>query len=206
MNKKIQKISKDLNIIIGFKLKEKFYDVAEELKRVLIEKYESELVGVVTDRNSKTNPDLYKDDFIDRLNKFTYVEADYNHVKLIVPDMENFDFSGRLEVIESIMEGLAGLYVEMNGDDYKSVFNKAPINTKPFDDYISPKDRVYLVRYSNRIRSFEKKLKKRFVKYPFSNTPPIDILSEGEVFVSNNLDSWVDDVVSSSEKELANRL
>ncbi len=206
MTKKVQKIGSDLNIIIKSKLEEKFNLVAEEIKEIIMEEYDSELVGVVTDRNSKTNPELYRDEFIERLNKFTYMTIDGNQIKLIVPDMENFDFSGRLEVVESIMEGVAGLYVEMNEDDYKAVFNKPPVNTKPVDGYIAPKDRIYLVRYSNRIKRVEKELKKDFVKYPFSNTPPIKILDEAERFVNANINQWLKDTIDMANKELVNGL
>jgi hypothetical protein len=201
MSKVSKKMGSTLSDIIKMKLRSRFDSASEEIKRIIIEKYDAELVGVVTDRESKTNPIFYREEFIDRLDKFTYFTTEGESVSLKVPDMENFDFSGRLEVIESIMEGLAGLYVEMNAEDYKAVFNKPPINTKPFDDYIPPKERIYLVRYSNRIKKAEKDLDKEFVRYPFSNTPPIQILEEADRFVDQNLSSWIEESLEEAQKE-----
>ena len=172
----------------------------EEVKQIIIDKYDEELLDIVTDRNSKTNPNLYRDDFIERLDKLTYVE-DGNEISIVVPDMETFDFSGRLRVIENIMEGTSGTYVEVNEEDYEAIFNKKPVNADPLDEYVPRKERIYLVRHNNKVRTVERTLKKRFVKYPFSNKQPVDILEVGDEYVEKNMDGWIKNALEKALKE-----
>ena len=67
---------------------------------------------------------------------------------------------------------------------------------------MSPKDRVFLVRYTVSVRNTEKGLNKRFIRYPFSNTQPVDILEAGNLFVSDNLDLWINNAIEKSNKEV----
>ena len=201
MSKLTNKLSGDLNTLIKQKLNAKFKWAADQIKKVIIDEYDDELVDVVTDRESKTNPNLYRDDFIDRLGKFEFVESTGQRLSIKVPDMETFDFSGRLKVIEAIMEGMAGIYVEVNEDDYVTIFGKRPINQEPLDDFVPPKERIYLVRYTSKLKQVERDLNKKFVRYPFSNTPPIRILEEGERFVDSNLSVWIEEALEEAQKE-----
>jgi hypothetical protein len=205
MSKLTNKLSKIMSNLIQQKLSETFARAVEEIKIAIISEYDEELVDVVTDRNSKTNPNLYRDDFIERLNRFEYIDVTGEHLSLNVPDMETFDFSGRLRVIESIMEGMAGLHVEVNEEDYKAIFGKRPVNEDPLDDYVPPKERIYLVRYTSKIRRSERELNKKFVRYPFSNTPPIKILEEGERFVEDNMNRWIEEALEEAQKEFARK-
>lgn len=190
--------------IINKRLEEKLEVVAPDIIQAIVDKYDEELVDIVTDRNSKTNPNLYREEFVDRLESSSLIIKDAdNKISIVVPDMENFDFSGRLRVIKTIMEGLAGVYVEMNEEDYKLVFGKRPINEDTLDDYIPAKERIYLIRYSAKIRKVEKDLKRKFVIYPFSNTAPIEILVAGDDFVNENIESWIDEVLKISQKDIA---
>ena len=117
--------------------------------------------------------------------------------------METFDFSGRMKVIESIMEGLAGLYVEINEEDYKKIFGKRPVNQEPLDEYVPLKERIYIVRYTGTIKKAERNMNKKFVRYPFSNTPPIKILEEADRFVEDNMDRWIKDALEDAQKQFA---
>lgn len=196
----IDRMSVDLSKNIKKILLDRFKKASLELQQVIIDKFDEELVGVVTDRNSKTNPNLYRDDFVERLANFNFIEELSNTVSLIVPDMETFNFSGRMKVIEAIMSGLTGVYVEMSEDDYISIFGKKPINQEPLDEYVSPKERVYLVKYTGTITKAEKELNKKFVRYPFSNTGPIDIFSSGEKFVNDNINNWIESALEEAQK------
>jgi hypothetical protein len=197
------RITSNFQRIIHNFLDFKLSDIVEKIKEAIITQYDNDLVDVVTDRNSKTNPNYYREDFIKRLDDFEYIDKGHRagSFNLNIPDMDNFDFSGRLRVIQNIMEGTAGLYVETNEDDYKGIFGKRPINEDPLDEYVPPKERIYLVRYGKRIRKAEKDLKKKFVKYPFSNTPPINILESGERYVEDNIGSWIDEALTSAQKQ-----
>jgi len=196
-----KKISKDMDKLIKKKLSNKLVLIVDEIKQAIIEEYDDELINVVTDRKSKTNPNLYRDEFIERLDEFPYIEDIGDSLSISVPDMNSFDFSGRLKVIETIMQGAAGVYVEINEEDYITVFGKKPINEDPLDRYVPPKEKIYLVRYTSKIQKAERGLGKRLVRYPFSNTPPINILEVGEIFVENNMDRWIKDALEEAQKE-----
>lgn len=192
-----KKLSDSLSDLIESSLRKRFVEAEKEIKDVIMERYDSELVDVVTDRESKTNPNLYREDFLNRLNEFSYIEG----TTLRVPDMENFDFSGRLRVIQSIMEGLSGIYMEVNEEDYIAIFGKRPINEDPLDEYVSPKEKIYLVRYNAKLRRAEKDLNKKLVRYPFSNTPPIRVLDVADKYVNDNMDRWIKEAVGTAQKQ-----
>jgi len=195
------KLSKDMDTLIKRSLRTSFEEAIEDIKAAIIAQYDEDLVDVVTDRNSKTNPNLYRDEFIERLEEYPYVEVENDKLTLSVPDMDTFDFSGRMRVIQAIMEGMPGYYVEINEDDYKAIFGKRPINEDPVDEYVPPKNRIYLVRYNNIIRKAEKDLKKKFAPYPFSNTPPIRVLDAGIKFVDDNIGKWLDDALKEAQMQ-----
>lgn len=194
-------LSKDLDKLFKKKFKLKLEEMVDQIKEVIVDTYDAELVDVVTDRNSRTNPNLYRDDFINRLNEFNYVENLNGSVSLIVPDMENFDFSGRMRVIETIMRGVVGTYVEVDEEEYTKIFSKKPINESPLDEYIPPKERIYLIKYTGKIQRAERDLSKKLVRYPFSNRPPIDILSAADKFVNDNMDRWIEETIEEAQKE-----
>lgn len=198
--KAIKRITGSLNKLTKSSIKDRFEQAAIEVQNAIIDEYDSELVDVVTDRESKTNPNLYREEFVERLAKFEYVEDDGVNVSFNVPDMYTFDFSGRMRVLQAIMTGLPGLYVEINDEDYLSVFGKRPVNEDPLDAYASSKERIYLVKYDSKIRQAEKKLNKKFVKYPFSNSPPIRIFEEGIMYTAENIDRWIQEAIEKSNK------
>jgi len=199
----INKLSRGMSKLIKAALLAKFAAAALAVQKTIIDEYDEELVDVVTDRNSKTNPNLYREEFIERLSEFEYVEYNENTVSLISPDMETFDFSGRLKVIQAIMHGMAGIYVEINEEDYISVFGKRPVNQEPLDEYVPPKEKIYIVRHTTKIRQAERDLKKKFVRYPFSNTPPFNILEEGDKFIEENMGRWIDEALDEAQKTFA---
>lgn len=198
------KLGSDMEALVRSALDLKLRKAAESAKQAIIDKYDEELVDVVTDRDSKTNPNFYRDDFIDRLNKFEFLTIEDGNPTIVLPDMENFDFSGRLSVIEMIMEGTAGLYVEVNQEQYVSIFKTLPTNQNPIDQTVAPAERTYLVRYSSRVRAAEKANGKRFIPFYFSNTPPINIFVVGDEFVEKNIDTWINDAKEMATKAFAN--
>lgn len=120
--------------------------------------------------------------------------------------MENFDFSGRLRVIETILNGLSGIYVEVGEDEYTQIFNKKPLNRDPIDEFVPSQDRVYIVRYDSRIRRAEKDLNTQFIRYPFSNTAPIDIFYDADKYVVYNLDKWISEVNEKVQEKFTDKL
>lgn len=194
------KFSKDMSTLVNSALIAKLEAVTIGIHNAILDKYDEELVDVVTDRESKTNPNFYREEFSGRLSEFTYIKKNDGEITLVVPDMENFDFSGRLRVIETIMSGLAGEHVEINEEDYVKVFGKKMISQDPLDEYISPKERIFLIRYTPSIRKVERDLNKKFARYPFSNTPPIEIFSAGQKFVDENMGRWIEEAIDKAQK------
>jgi hypothetical protein len=199
-----KKVSKDMVTLVRESIYDELEDAVSHIKKIIIDKYDNTLVDVVTDKHSKTNPNLYREDFINRLNKFKYIVPEGKSFKLHTPDLDNFDFSGKLKVLKTIMHGIVGVYVEMNEEDYKKVFNRSPLNEEPVDEYVSPKDRIYLIRYSPNVMKAEKNLNKKFVRYPFSNTPPVDIFSVGEDLVTNHINAWIEKGLEEAKKKFIN--
>lgn len=199
-SKAIKKLSTGLGKLTRSALKDRFKKASMEVQDIIIEEYDGELVDVVTDRESKTNPNLYREEFIKRLSNFEYIEDNGVEISFNVPDMVNFDFSGRLKVLQAIMTGLPGQYVEINEDDYVSIYGKKPVSQDPLDDYVPPKERIYLIRYTSKIRQAERDLKKKFVNYPFSNSPPIRIFDAGITYTEDNIGRWIQEAIEKSNK------
>lgn len=198
------RLQKDLQKIIKDKLFKKFDDIIKEIKKIILEKYD-ELTDFVTDPNSKTNPGLYKEEFVKRLNNFNYIESQGEDIMLNIPDMETFDFSGRLKVIEAILNGIAGNYVEMNLEEFTSIFKRTPFSADSKGAETLANVDIFLIRYNDNIQNIERHLNKEFVKYPFSNVSSFDVLEKGEEFVKKNMEKWIADSIEESNKELVTK-
>ena len=206
MNKKITKIAKTFQKILNEELVKVFEYAIEEIKEVIMVSYRLELV--VNDRNSKTNPQLeiYIDEMINRLDEFEYIQEDAEgKIAFLIPDVENFDFSGpRMRVIEQVLEGTAGIYVEVTVEDYERMFGKRILAREPMDASVSKKEMIYLMRYNSVVRNAERNTfgrKKRLVRYPFSNTPPINIVDDVERLAGEKMDTWIKEAINNAIKK-----
>lgn len=147
----------------------------------------------VANPKSKLAPEGFEDEFRGRLYEFEYIgKTPRGGLKVICPDMNNFDFRGRLQTIENILEGIVGTYVEVNRKDYVQATKK--------ETYQGRRDEVFLVRYTAEVRKWEKMLDKKFDPYAFSNTPPIDIFTRSCQYIEENLDGWIDDAINESKR------
>jgi hypothetical protein len=165
--------------------------------------YDDELVAIVTDKNSKANPLYYRDEFLEKLDEFNFIETFENAIQFIVPSMNNFQFSGRLGMIKNIMEGTSGTYIEVDGEQYEKLFpNKKPPITGVLDKSIVKKKMIYLVKYtSNLNKRWEIVFPgEKMIRFPFSNTPPFRIFDEVNEFIDDNLDKWIDEAVDNTIK------
>ena len=184
----------------------KLYEVKVAVVSIIMDNYDSRLV--VTDRNSKTNPQdpKYRDEFQERLIDFEYMDESSAKISFHLPTMDTFDFRGStMKVIEQILEGTAGVYVEVNEEDYEKMFGKRIISRDPLDTSVIKKERVYLMRYNNVLRTSERRTFGRnnyLTKYPFSNTPPIPVLDSADIYVKNNMNKWMDDAVGDAVKKV----
>ena len=165
--------------------------------------YDSELVGAVTDRRSRTNPIIYRDEFRTALENFDYVKFDENTVKINLPEVDNFPWgTGRLRVIQNILEGIIGTYVEVDEEQYVAMFNKRPA-IEPYDKTTQQKQRIYLLRWNSNVQRLwsDKFPKETPVWYPFSNMPSIDIFYRPNVEFEDNLGELMPDLVRKATKE-----
>ncbi len=200
-----KKLTNKMSALVTNELLIKFDDSKNEIVAAVMMAYDTELV--VLDRKSKTNPQeaKYREEFEKRLNEFEYVEKEQTKIVFKVPDMDNFDFSGNtMRVIEQILEGTAGIYVEVSADDYEKMFGKKVLTREPLDTSVPKKELVYLMRYSNRIRVAERNTFGRvgyLTRYPFSNVPPIPILEEADKVINTNLEKWIDSAVNTATRK-----
>lgn len=168
-------------------------EVVPKIIDLVMEDY-SFLLNGVADPKSKLAPELYEGEFRSRLEDFRFVEVTIDGVSITNPSMKNFDFSHELDVIENILEGVVGIYVEVSREDY--------IEATKMQTYRGEYKEVYLIKYTPTVKRWEINLDKKFDRYPFSNTPPIDIFGRANVFVEKNLDGWINNAIDKSEKHL----
>jgi hypothetical protein len=175
-----------------------------QIKESIMAEYDTELVAAVTDRRSRTNPLLYREEFEDLLDSFEYIiEADH-HTTLVVPDMENFPWgTGRMRVVENILDGTAGVYVEVDESQYVQLYGRQPRALKPYDKTVPRAQRIYLLKYTPEVQRLEMEVfhRRSLVRYPFSNTPSIDIFDQANTLVERNLKSWISESIKDISKE-----
>jgi hypothetical protein len=175
-----------------------------EVTDYIMELYDEHLVSPVADVNSRSNPLYYRDGFLEKLNEFEYIESSGDVINFIVPNMNNFGFSGRLKMIENIMDGTAGIYIEVDGQQYGILFpNKKPPIVEALDRSIPKSQMIYLVKYNYGIGKRWSVLfpKKRMVRFPFSNVPPIEIFEDANTFVDERLDKWIEEATDNVSDE-----
>lgn len=175
------------------------------IQDMIMESYDSELVGVVTNRDSKTNPLFYREEFLTALYNFEYIKEGISTITLSVPDEDNFPWlQGKLRIIKNILDGTVGAYVEVDEEQYIKMYGKRPISETPYDNTVPRKERIYLLRYTADVQRRERESLGRrgaLVQYPFSNIPPIDIFGPTNDYVENNLDNWIDETITKAQKE-----
>jgi hypothetical protein len=185
-------------------------DNIPKVQEVILNSYDENLIGKVTNRRSKTNPSLYLEEFTERLEEFEYIDDSPifpNLPAFIVPDIENFDFSGRLIVIHTILEGLAGKHMEVSAAQYEAMYGTPVVNRAPLDKFVPKKERIYIFRANDDLLGHAKELPNnlKLVEYPFSDTPSIDIFEEADRYVDSEMDNWRDQAQENAAKELFDR-
>lgn len=202
---KIKKNVKSYNdILIDSFSKDLEYLYIPQIKELIMAEYDSELVAVVTDRKSKTNPLFYREEFEIALNEFEYIIKNEDHITLRVPDIDNFPWSnGKLKIILNILEGTFGIHVEITEQQYIQMYNKKPLSVEPYDKTVPLKERVYLLRYTAPVRLREKEVfgRSELIRYPFSNSPPIRLFEPTVKFVESNFKVWIGDSMTKTTKE-----
>jgi hypothetical protein len=175
-----------------------------EIVDYIMKLYDDQLISPVTDASSRANPLHYREEFLERLNDFEYIEDFGDVINFIVPSMNNFDFSGRLKIIENIMDGTVGTFIEVDGKQYEALFpTKKPPTVEALDRSVPKSRMIYLVKYTYGLGKMWRTIfpKEKMVRFPFSNSPPIRIFEDVNAFVDGNLDKWVDEAVDNTTKK-----
>ena len=172
---------------------------------LIMTEYNIELTGRVTDRRSRTNPIYYAEEFEDALQEYNYIIIADGKVTLSVPETDTFNWrQGRLRVIENVVEGTIGRFIEVDGEQYVAMYKKHPA-IQPFDKDVPIKERIYLIRFTGAVRRRWKESfpKKQPVEFPFSNQPPIDIFVSANKYVDENMNKWIEEAIIESKKEIS---
>lgn len=205
MSKESKKVANKLSILIKKKLQEKMEQKIPIIFDITMNSYDINLTGAVISPQSRTNPEYLRDYFLERLMEHEFIKEESDSIKMCLPNMETFDFSGgKLRIIQTILEGVVGIYVEIDADQYEKMYKKKPRGLEAFDDAASKKDMLYIIRYTNDVRKREKILGKRekLIRYPWSNTTGVDIFKDANNYVDENISKWISEVVDDSIKEL----
>jgi len=201
VHKKAEQLNKLIQETYVFNL-ETYY--IPETQNVILQEYDIELTGQVTDRRARTNPIYYRDEFEEALMNFEWIDITGGATKLVVPETETFDWNqGSLRIIENILEGAMGTFVEVDEEQYVAMYSKRPI-IQPFDKTVPLKKRIYIVRLTGDVRRRWRIAypKNNIVRYPFSNQPPIDIFGPANKYVEENIRSWIDEAITEATKEI----
>jgi hypothetical protein len=175
------------------------------VKEIIIEDYELMLNSQVTDARSRTRPDDYFDEFVEQLNEFEYIEEDIDVVSLLVPDMDTFSFSGRLRVIQEILEGTVGSYVEVDLEQLEQIYSRVPTMLDVFDSSVRKKDRIVKLRKTVDVQNRLRANNIPIVDFPFSNTPPLNIFNNAKERVDKELlEESIEKALSEANKEFVN--
>ena len=201
VHKKAEQLNKLIQETYVFNL-ETYY--IPNIQEIIMQEYDIELSGRVTDRKSRTNPIYYRDEFEEALLNFEWIEMESGAIKLVTPETNTFNWrQGRLRVIEKILEGLVGRYLEVDGQQYVTMYNKPPI-AEPFDKTVPRKQRIYTLKPTTALkrRWVQTFPKEQMVDYPFSNQPPVDIFDAANKYVEEEIRGWIDEAIKDATKEI----
>ena len=174
------------------------------IQNLILQEYDIELTGRVTDRRARTNPIYYRDEFEAALMDFEWIEENSMSTKLMTPEVNTFNWNqGSLRIIENILEGAIGTFVEVDEEQYVAMYDKRPI-IQPFDKTVPLKKRIYIIRLTGDVRRRWGNAYPRnnLVRYPFSNQPPIDIFGPANRYVEEEIKGWIAEAIKESQKEI----
>jgi hypothetical protein len=114
---------------------------------------------------------------------------------------------GKLKIILNILEGTFGVYVEVTEQQYVQMYSKKPIGVESYDKTVPLKERIYLLKYTSKVRQREKEVfgRLRLVRYPFSNYPPIRLFESTTKFVEESFKTWLRNSMMKVTKEYSKK-
>lgn len=208
-----KQVTKDLTKLVPFNLHKILESKIQEIKEVAIESYENNLLGTVIPKGSLSDPTKFLDEYIEELDRFEYLKDNGSSgTTFSIPDVETFDFTN-LGVVKLIIEGMAGNYKELPETDLNnllsdkniSVMIKRKLRGLPdlFNGTASVKDRFTIVSIRGTlIKTLQAALNKNLVKFPFSNSPPLDLFEPVEEYVDSKMDKWIEEALNISTDKI----
>ena len=177
--------------------RERLLEETHNIISIIMEQYDELLIQPLGDSvTTALHPSNYRDLFYNKLSVFNYLSDSEESLIFTTPDIDNFDFSDGLEFIHMVLYGLPGEYVEIEKDDFMSVFNELHVDGP---GVIALPEGIYLVKRTSQVNRLENILDKRFDTSPFSKSKSIDIFSDADIYVDDNLDLWIDDSVKKAK-------
>jgi len=192
----------NINMIYKITMEETFTSKIPAVMDIILDGYDA-LSSFVIDTRSMSDPAQLKEQFMLSLNKFEFVRKEGNTIFFEVPDMDTFDFTD-LELIEQILEGTVGEYVEVPHEALSIlgiVLNLIPINV-----LAEPQDRVYIMEANDELKARARRLLGYpLVIFPFSDTPSQYELVFGgaNTYVEENIDSWIDTAIKEANNKVS---
>lgn len=205
LHPKVNKVAMSADKIMIDQVRQRLFNEIENIKYYIMNGYDT-LSMMVTDRDSKTNPVFFRERFEEKIDSFDYLEVTDTTIKINIPDMKTFDFSG-LDIIKQILEGTAGIYVEVSEEDMEKITGKSVVNKHPVDPLAPKNNRIYLEKDTPNIRKQEKEiLNKKLVRFPFSNVHAMDslVFELADEYVDDNLDTWIQEGLDDGSKIVSN--
>lgn len=165
-------------------------DIKDEIIEYSMDLYDKLLNGRALPK-SRIRSEKYQDEFKEQMELYEYVTvADDFTVLVNFPDMEDFNFSyGSLRCLETILEGVFSTkYVEINGEEWVSMYNKIPITLKPFDSSVPLKKQIYIVKDTKLLQNDARE--KNITLTPYSYVKSYDLFGPIEEFIFDKTDEW----------------
>lgn len=208
MSKTGKKVGKGIEKNFSYFFTKVFSDFLPDLIDVYLETYDTDLLSVITDKDSLANPEYFYDEYKEALEAFEYIE-DSNEFTVRTPDEGNFGFSGRLNYLLLLTEGIAGKYLELPQTDYDTLKSNKELDDKlkrvlrdlpSFFDSTTPKElRFYLLHTrGNLYKTVESILGKKLIVFPFSNSGPIYLFDDGVKFFEDNMPDLLDEAIDNT--------
>ncbi len=195
LNKK--RIKREVKNNVKNSVIEKVQDNLREVKDILLSSF-SVIEDIAISGESIIDFLPFKEIFNERVMGFEYIPESENGLKIRVPNIDNFDFSG-IEFIEFLCEGVVGEIAEATSEDVYRLFGRVsdfvPINEGLSDNLI------YILQVDDNLVDRERSMLGYSInRSPFSDTEPLGdlIFGPAEEFVSNNIENWISSSIDST--------
>ena len=199
-------IKRDLKRIIRLKL---YFKLIDNLKAIRSSVMDGFLLieDLLEDVETNIDFNIIKEIFLERLMKFEFIpeSEDPNRLDVVLPTIDNFDFSD-IEIMEIILNGVVGDFVEANYDEISQLFGNIHGKLLKVNSVIG--DFIYIIPINEDLVLQEKRiLGYSLNRFPFSNSPPIykEFFSKSVNFIDDNLSDWVNKIIKTSLRDVTHK-